>query len=280
MNFLDYPKVHEVCSLPGLCGDVQDHCRDYRHFLVSGSRVTECHEETHGVNNEVRNAVSTGPTTRRQLPPPTYAGDFAALTTGRFVDVTEARVNGFYVGLDRAIRIPEPSVRKSAAAYHIPKAFRGFRFGLYVTGSPDWDDRILYLLDEAVAYLNGARAAVELKEAGLYDEGSRVVDGAVEFLPYILAVCMAALKVGPLDSLLKQFTAWLLGETEKNYADLQKHFPPFAEQDRTWERLTAGTEGQEFRAFAKGVIGFEFGGPKPVPDDVIDWNFGRKRMVK
>ncbi len=97
--------------------------------------VTYCHEATHQLNGRIRN---------------TLPGNW----------------NAFYVGGDNGLCaiLPEPRVTLEQAAQFVPQNLRTDTFQLYfVQMSQYWNNQPLYILDEWVAYTNGAQAAKELR---------------------------------------------------------------------------------------------------------------------
>ncbi len=235
--FVKYPKVHDVEKGTTLYADVVNHCQDYASFLVVGSKITSCHECTHGCNNDIRNRVG-------------------------------GNVNGFYLGQDRAIVIPEPKCRKRDAAGFIPESLRAGRFAMYVTGQSEWDAQPLYLFDELVAYVNGAWAALDLKRQEQYTEGSRVIEGPVEFVSYAAAVLLAADKVGDLSQLLCDFSRWLFRHAYNSYFECLKEFDPFDEQDRLYRIQKDGAEWAAVREFLKTRLYYSI--PSGFEDE--DWS--------
>ena len=100
--------------------------------------------------------------------------------------------NSFYIVNTGAIDFPEPKIKKNDVAKYIPQALRGSRYSTYITKAQVWNDQPLYLVDEWIAYLNGAEVAIEEVETGRY-RGRRYCEGpgVVEFSVYCTALCMA-----------------------------------------------------------------------------------------
>ncbi len=242
MEFMNYPKVHDVQKGTTIFADVVNHCEDYQNFMVADSKVTSCHECTHGCNNDIRNKAG-------------------------------GRVNGFYLGADRAIVVPEPKIRKRDAVPFIPSSLQGYRYSLYVTGQSDWDDQPLYLYDEFVAYINGTWAAIDLKRKENYVESGRVIDGSVEFVSYAVAVLMAADKAGDLQPLLTEFSKWLLRHAYNSYFESQKDFDSFAEQDKAYQEQKSGSSWADHRAFLLNKLGYKIPeGVEPDGNEDISWD--------
>ncbi len=272
IQFMSYPAVNSDSADKTLYGDIITHCKDWRHFAEASSKYTTAHEVTHGVNNDLRAA----------------SGDWE-------------KKNGFYVGQSRAVILDEPNFKKSQIVEFIPTELRSARYNLYVVGQKAWDDKPLYIYDEGVAYINGAWAAIELKETENYVEafpaeyshfrnvsipvktadypfpirkrdqaGNTIVDGHVEFIPYCTAVLIkASISVAGHANIpdnLKDFSRWLFRHACNAYYRCLKNFPPFSVQDQLWSTMKTGECFSSQRAFLKNVIGFEFP-DREVPED-------------
>lgn len=273
VDFLRYPKVNDDNSDATLYGDIIRHCKDWQHY-ADLSKYTSAHECTHGINNDLRLA----------------SGDWD-------------KKNGFYVGKDLAIILDEPKIKKSQIADFIPQELRSARYSLYVAGQQSWDDKPLYIYDEGVAYVNGAWAAIELKEQENYVENARdhiqpwygglekkiqmlgksycyptpitywkssstIVDGEIEFIAYMAAVLLAANKLAPpLDQKLIDFSRWLFSHASNAYYRSKKdNFLAFDVQDKLWDTMKTGSCYSEQRSFLKNKIGYVFPDGE-VPED-------------
>jgi hypothetical protein len=187
-NWLSYPIVMMHLNDGTFHADVINH---YKGRLNENDVMTDSHETTHMINNDIRNAQG-------------------------------GRVNAFYVGESKAIVLPEPNIRKSAVAAYVPRSLQAYRFSQYVTGQTEWDDRVLYLYDEFIAYINGGRTGVDMVERGLYhDSWTDGVSGSLEFSIYSTAVVMAV-SAGDSDYIQQnpQFviaTNWLLRQAHTIY---------------------------------------------------------------
>jgi hypothetical protein len=238
--FFNYPVKQQVEQGQTLYADILNHCANYQSFVVADSKVTSSHELTHGCNSDIRNAAG-------------------------------GKVNGFYVGQDRAIVIPELNCRKSDVAQYVPSSLQSSRFSLYVTGQTEWDDSPLYIYDEFVAYTNGAWAALTLKRLENYVESGRIVDGPVEFVSYGAAVLMAADKANSLSQVLVDFSNWLFRHAYNSYFECLKDFPAFDEQDKLYQEQKNGSSWETMRNFLKVKIGYDI--PSGYEDeDSIDWD--------
>ena len=272
IEFAPYGEVNQDSSDKTLYGDIVRHCKDWQHFADASSKYTTAHECTHGINNDLRLA----------------SGDWD-------------RKNGFYVGQGRSIILDEPPIKKADIIPFIPASLRSVRYSLYVAGQSEWNDKPLYIYDEGVAYVNGAWAAIELKEAENYVEaitdilpsmpkrkhplypsplvnhgpssfvqaGATIVDGQIEFITYMAAVLMAANKAGHHDQRLLDFSRWLFRHASNAYFRSKKDgFPAFDVQDKLWNTLKSGTEATEMRNFLQTTVGYVFpDGEIPEDDD-------------
>lgn len=270
IQFQKYPKVNDAESDPTLYGDIIRHCKNYKNFMDS-SKYTSAHECSHGVANDLR------------------------LMSGNW----EGK-NGFYLGKDRAIILDEPKFKKSSITQYIPTELHSARYNLYVTGQTEWEDKPLYIYDEGVAYINGAWAAIELKEKENYVEayqghrgytirpyaprksmlhlmplqfkdtaGNTIVDGHIEFIPYMAAVLMKTAE-GTLDKQLIDFSRWLFRHaTNAYYRQLKDGLSSYNVQDNLWKTMKTAACYEKQRAFLKSVVEFEF--PEgEVPEDDVD----------
>jgi hypothetical protein len=167
------------------------------------SRVTWCHETTHGVHAALRN--------RYRLP-------------------------AFYVGGGKFALVEAPAVTLREVAAVVPQHLRGSRFDLYlVRQRSDWDREPLYVWDEWVAYDNGTTTGIE--EAGRYARGaSDDAVACIELSGYALAVAAAARRKGvPVSDQFREFLAWELRRSLRLYARAES-LPAFAWPDRRLER--------------------------------------------
>lgn len=147
------------------------------HIYRDPDAVTWAHETTHGINSRLRQEFST------------------------------PGLNAFYVAGGKALVLREPRFHKRDVAALVPPALRGRCFGLYLAGQQEWDDCPLYLVDEWVAYTNGALVGLELRHAGLQSE----LENSVEFAAYAWTLLKAIETHDPQYAdreLLEQFVAW------------------------------------------------------------------------
>lgn len=148
--------------------------------------VTSAHEQTHGINSYIRQQCG-------------------------------GRANAFYVLNNYVFIVREPNLRKSTVCQYVPQELRGDVWGLYMAGQSEWDDRPLYILDEWVAYINGAMVGRELGTVG-----NRVIEAdvrhCVEFAGYASALLAAVEKHDPNytdKAKLEEFVSYNLKRTLK-----------------------------------------------------------------
>lgn len=215
--FKDWQPKHSVETGDTLYADIINHCQNYQQYMQQGDKFTTAHEETHGCNSDIRMDAGAG-------------------------------MNGFYVGKNRAIALPEPNCKKSDCIKFIPVSMKGYRYDLYVTGQQEWNDAPLYLFDEFTAYINGALSAIELKRKENYVENV-VIDGPIEFITYIVATLMAVEQANELKPPLIGFGLWMLRHAYNSYFESLKDFPPFAEQDKIYQLQKSSPDWQPQRDF-------------------------------
>jgi hypothetical protein len=171
------------------------------------SRVTWCHETTHGVHAALRN--------RYRLP-------------------------AFYPGGGKFALVEPPAVTLGEIAAAVPRQLRGTRYQTYlVSQRRDWDRDPLYVWDEWVAYDNGTTTGIE--ESGRSQPGaSDDAVACIELSGYALAVAAAARRKGvPVNEQFREFLAWELRRSLGLYVRAMS-LPAFAWPDRRLERTWRG----------------------------------------
>jgi len=235
--FKPYPAKQNIEKGQTMYADVINHCLAYKEYIDPSSKITSAHEVTHRCNSDIRNEAG-------------------------------GNVNGFYVGNDRAIVIPEPNTKKSDCAQYIPESLRGGRYSLYITGQQEWNNQPLYIFDEFVAYTNDVWAAIMLKRLENYVEQGVIIDGPVEFISYATATMMAADRAGSLNQPLIDFGRWMLRHAYNSYFESLKDFPPYDVQDKIYNIHKSGNEWQMHRTFLKQRLNYEVpSGIEPENDD-------------
>lgn len=234
--FKNWPEKNQSIQGDTLYADISRHCPAWQQYFFSDDKGTTAHESTHCCNSDVRN------------------------------DAGGQGVNGFYVGYNRAIVVPEPNTRKSDCIKYIPDSLKGSRYNLYIEGQQEWDDRPLYLLDEGVAYCNQLWALIELKQKEGYADDA-IPEGPVEFSSYMVATLMAADAANSLNDTLKKFGKWILRRGYNSYFEGLKIFPPYDVQDKIYEIQKSGSEWAEHRNFLKEKLDYDFPSGVEIEDD-------------
>jgi hypothetical protein len=216
--------------------DIENHLPGrYGDRYASADGITHAHETTHAINSHLTN----------------HCND------------TGQSAYGFYVGADRAAVIVEPRLKLSQVAAVIPRALRGSRYDLYfIRQQKYFEDRPLYVFDEWTAYVNGARAGIELAErAPGWDSRCDAVLGALEFSVYGLGLALAIKRHDPAYLRTnRQFTEFLAHEL-RQAADVYRRGIVL---DRfRWERglevtLLRSADAGEFRALVTELYGPRF----------------------
>lgn len=164
INFVDVPIVSNRVSENSIYADIINFAKNPT--LDIRNRMTCAHETTHMINANLRNKIQK-----------------------------DKKVNAFYLPRGWAVVIEEPSMKKSRVAEFIAPKMRGSRYALYVQGSPSWNNRPLYLVDEWCAYINGAMVGIDDVNNGRYNDGwTDGVSGCLELSMYCVALCMAVEK--------------------------------------------------------------------------------------
>lgn len=141
-------------GIPGILGDVEDHL-PAKHPYKEPDKVTWTHEGTHGVNAYCRMANNNG---------------------GRL------NINCFYLLNNRAFMLTEPSFKLSDVAKKTPPSLRERTYASYLIAQAKyWNDDPLYIFDELSAYLNGAKAGIQL---GMDERAEYSGSNALDFFGY------------------------------------------------------------------------------------------------
>lgn len=277
VQFQNYPTQHHSADdASPIYNDFINHCRSWRQMIVRGRKITSAHECTHGINSELRLGRFGAQALGEMALDIVFkrVGDSLTLIqpnprAASFQTLAE-RMNGFYVGEDRGVLLPEPRIRKSQVAKYVPSALRGYRYQTYITGQTAWDDTPLYVFDEWVAYNNGTLTANDLNARG--DSSGKGEDqpmGPLEFLGYAVALCMA---VDRLDSPYYQnnpnFTEFMKFEIRRSVGIIQQAIKCFPWQgaQQTYNSLCAGPLNE----FALSKFGLDLKNPEP-SDDGLDF---------
>jgi hypothetical protein len=201
-NPLLAPPIRNVTD-PTILGDIESHL-NAGHPYGDPDRITSVHEGTHGINSLLRNQYG---------------------------------MPCFYLLNNKAAKIPEPRTTLAQVALKIPRSLRGDVYQLYLIQMQGyWNNQPSYILDEYVAYTNGAEARLQL---GIRDR-QETIDYMLEFSVY--ATCLARNHSTPQ---LKEFLKWQLKRVTRIYAK-SGYTSPYA------ERVKAANDAatNEFKAWS------------------------------
>jgi hypothetical protein len=155
-------------------------------------------------------------------------------------------------------------MRKSQVVPFVPVSCRGFRFSTYISGQRAWDDMPTYILDEWVAYANGASVGVEQVKAGNYTKGNcDGVSGCLEFTIYSFALAMSISKNDPnyfaQNNQFKAFMEWHAKRAMALFHEgiKMKEFQ-VGKQMTIFKNFTTGGDSTQLRNFIIKVWGQEF----------------------
>lgn len=158
--YLDYQPLHNTSTEDSVLAEIINHTQDYRQYLDS-SRITSGHECTHKINSQLMNM--------------------------------SMETAGFYLLDNKAALVPRLNFPRSEIARYVPKDFRGSRFQRYIQNPTSWLSHPLYIVDELVAYTNGAIVGIDDVGQGRYGEGNRsILSGMLDFFVFSVAMMRAA----------------------------------------------------------------------------------------
>lgn len=163
LQLKDIPKYRSI-EEDTIYGEVLNYSKS-KPFGDEHGRPTNVHETAHGISSDIRNEYYKN-----------YECDIEAL----------------YYGNGKAIILEQPKLLISNIPKHIPESLRSYRFKLYfVDQLKYWDSSPLYILDEWVAYIWGARCALEDYEKSNIHTKEDSVSGSLEFSIYVVGLCLA-----------------------------------------------------------------------------------------
>lgn len=218
--------------------DIVQHLPDDQvDYYCDPDLVTCAHEVSHGIHAHLRN----------------------------YFNPNDARANAFYILSDRACFVVEPDILKHEATPFVPQSLREFRFGTYVSGQSAWDDTPLYLWDEWNAYINGGEAALDMADAGQWNDGWRDQSGVIEFVAYGVAVAMAVSESDPaylVSTDGEQFKNMLAYLIERSL-DMHRRFAAMSDfqsqtSDDLYDGLRTNSDAAAMRQFIADMYGTEF----------------------
>jgi hypothetical protein len=217
LEFVEVPVVTERIREDSFLADIVNRTRSP---FMESSRPTTGHETTHALNSELRNQRGGG-------------------------------VNAFYVMSGKAVILKEPRLRKREVISFVPPSLRQCRFGTYVSGAAEWDDRPLYLVDEWVSYVNGCFVALDDQRHGRRVEQADWASGPLELGVYCVALGMAVEKYDPAYWRSSQFPAflrWHWARAKSAYGHGEKLFPS-STQEKQLANLRTSPDAAAMRAF-------------------------------
>lgn len=226
-KWIDFQPVTARYGASGTYADVMNHSRESFHGYDTFD--TTAHETLHGIHSFLRNRCG-------------------------------GRRNAVYVGGNRSLLLDEPAIRISHVRSFIPSSLRGSRFQLYLVQQCRWwDNEPLYILDEGVAYLMGARAGLEC------DTGKQVCDimvAPLEFSVYAAALGLAVKTHCP-DYWRTQpdFKAFLRYYTRESLTLYRKGIkvPRYAWKSDLYANLRDGKDAEPIRRFWRDDLGLKLG---------------------
>lgn len=161
----DLQPCREVSLSSKTLSDIESHIRESAARIYRDhDPITSAHELTHGINSE----------TRQQ---------------------TGARTNAFYCLNNNVFICREPRLRKSDVCRYVPQNVRGDVWGLYMTGQNEWENTPTYILDEWVAYINGAITGREVASSNRNTDYD--IRHCIEFAGYASALLVAIEQLDP-----------------------------------------------------------------------------------
>lgn len=240
VRFTAYPPVRSV-SKGSYAPFLQDVLAHTRQPAMCDTQDTTCHESTHRNCGEISGKYFRGG----------RGGNNA--------------VAGFYVGNDRAVIIEEPPCLYADVKAQMPSGLKVGRYKFYVEGG--WQGKPsnpLYVFDEWVAYVAGARTGLQLAEAGRWRSGGQdCVKGCLEFTVISFALAKAVATRDPAywkkADQMRNFMAWFANEAMGVHRKGMR-FRPFQgfNQAEYLRELQSGASSEALRSFIKANWGEEF----------------------
>lgn len=195
--------------------------------FVGDGRITDAHETTHMIHAEVRNR--------------------------RVIKGLSGLPASFYIFPDRVYNSLQPRFKKSEIARYVPNSLRATRFNLYIQNQKAWDDYPLYILDEHIAYINGAIVAIEDKTKGVKTDNINPIEGPLEFSIYTIATCMAIKDLHPefwKNEDFKNFIYAVIKKSEEVFK-AGRILYPYERQESILRALQTSPDAEPIRAFLK-----------------------------
>lgn len=217
-----YPAIRQVndARLGRVLSDISSRLEAGNQYEDS-DKITSGHEQVHGINSYARMKFRDK-----------YPGK---------------RINCFYCMNGRVCVIEEPRLTITQVANSIPRSFRGEVYQTYLVNQrKDWDQDVLYLLDEFSAYNAGTEI---YRELGIVDRESTIWQ-SFEFINYSLFLLKLVKENRPdyEDTQLRLFIKW-------NVERCMRLYRGEAGAEKYLNLLRNHPEGKELRDFVKKYYG-------------------------
>ena len=173
-------------------------CMGYTSYSDSDSS-TYAHEATHGLNSCIKNNYNNNnKTTTSSRCRITFKTE-----QGKPVPGCDTEHYCYYLLNGKVTCLKYPNMSRDKVAQFVPENLRNAnsfsdRFSLYIASTQHGWDTPLYLIDEWVSYIHGAKESIDkLDHNKSVGDFVKLGEGAVEFLTYVTAVGMALDKYEP-----------------------------------------------------------------------------------
>lgn len=162
LDLITIPKYRNI-EESSVYGEVLNYSKGHP-FGDKDGRPTNVHETAHGISAEIKN--------------------------DHFKKYTYP-IEGLYYGDGKGVILKHPNITIKDIAEYIPEKLRSYRFKTYfIHQTKDWNHKPLYILNEWVAYIWGAKCAVEDHQKLNLHTKEDSVSGALEFSLYTIGLCL------------------------------------------------------------------------------------------
>jgi hypothetical protein len=201
-------------------------------YTQSSFRSTNAHETAHGIHAKLRN-------------------DKMRETAFK------ENISGFFLGGGRYIYFFEPNIKLSSVSGYLPESLKGRRHNLYLRDQTrHFNTRPLYILDEYVCYLLGAKVCVDDLENNRFNNnhGHDGVAGCFEFSIYSIALVKAIEDQDPeyfeREPRFLDFIKYLIAESHNTFNKGIRYKQMYsATQNHLFYKLKTADDAQDFRDF-------------------------------
>jgi hypothetical protein len=220
-DFIKVPIVSMRIKDSSIYADIINHTRNP---FLSEARTTNGHESTHDINNDLSGT-------------------------------TKWTKDGFYLLYGRGIILDRPRLTRPQINPFIPGSLRSSRYDLYFATQKYGGDSPLYVLDEYIAYQNGAEVAIDdLKNGRWREDRIDSVSGPLEFFCYSMSLCMAIEKhdhdYWRNNTKFKNFILWSAKRSERIFFEgIKFKENKFKEQDIILHNLRVAEDSKLMRDF-------------------------------